>query len=162
MGIYDAPVRRLDGAEASLHAYEGEVLLVVNVASACGFTPQYTGLQALESRYAGQGFEVLGFPCNQFGAQEPGSSEEIASFCETNYGVTFPMFEKVEVNGEGRTPLYALLTETPDGEGEAGDVSWNFEKFLVGRDGSVLGRYRSKTAPEDPALTGAIEAALGS
>jgi glutathione peroxidase len=161
MGIYDAPVRRLDGAAASLGDYAGEVLLVVNVASNCGFTPQYAGLEQLYKSYHDRGLEVLGFPCNQFGAQEPGSAEEIASFCSVNYGVSFPMFEKVEVNGAGRSELYAELTETPDAEGKAGDVSWNFEKFLLGRDGSVLARYRSKTAPEDPILTGAIEDALG-
>ncbi len=161
MAIYDAPVRRLDGGDASLGDYAGEVLLIVNVASQCGFTPQYMGLQKLYQDYHDEGLEVLGFPSNEFGAQEPGSAEEIASFCSLNYGVTFPMFEKVEVNGAGRTPLYETLSATPDAEGKAGDIAWNFEKFLVGRDGTVLGRYRSRTAPEDPVLVAAITEALG-
>jgi glutathione peroxidase len=160
MEVYDAPVRRLDGGSASLSDFSGEVLLVVNVASHCGFTPQYAGLQELYEQYHERGFEVLGFPSNQFGAQEPGTPEEIASFCETSYGVTFPMFEKVEVNGPNRTALYETLTETPDAEGNAGDVAWNFEKFLVDRDGKVIGRFRSKVAPDDPMLIGAIEGAL--
>jgi len=160
MGVYDAPVRRLDGGSASLSDYSGEVLLVVNVASHCGFTPQYAGLQKLYEQYHERGFEVLGFPSNQFGAQEPGTHEEIATFCETNYGVTFPMFEKVEVNGPSRTALYETLTEAPDPAGNSGDVAWNFEKFLVDRDGKVIGRFRSKTAPDDPTLIGAIESAL--
>jgi glutathione peroxidase len=160
MGIYDAPVRRLDGAAASLADYEGEVLLVVNVASRCGFTPQYEGLERLYETYHDEGLEVLGFPCNQFGQQEPGSAEEISNFCTATYGVTFPLFEKVEVNGPERTPLYSTLTEKSDQDGVAGDVKWNFEKFLVARDGEVLSRYRSKTAPDDPALLTAIEGAL--
>ncbi|HWD25372.1 MAG TPA: glutathione peroxidase, partial [Acidimicrobiales bacterium] len=132
MAIYDAPVRTLDGEEASLRQYEGKVLLMVNVASKCGLTPQYSTLEELQEQYADQGFSVLGFPCNQFGGQEPGSAEEISEFCSTTYGVTFPIFEKIEVNGAKRTPLYSELTAFPDSDGESGDVRWNFEKFLVG------------------------------
>src|SRR5947209_2738084 len=135
MTIYDVPVRTLDGQPASLHDYEGKVLLVVNVASKCGLTPQYTGLERVHEKFAERGFAVLGFPCNQFGAQEPGSPEEIATFCSATYGVTFPMFEKIDVNGEDRHPLYALLSELTDAEGHTGDVRWNFEKFLVDRSG---------------------------
>jgi glutathione peroxidase len=131
----------------------------VNVASKCGLTPQYAELQALHDKYADRGFSVLGFPCNQFGAQEPGSAEEIREFCSTSYGVTFPMFEKLNVNGPNRHPLYTQLTSVADANGEAGDVQWNFEKFLVTSDGAVR-RFRPKTKPSDPALTQAIEAAL--
>ena len=123
-------------------------------------TPQYAGLERLHERYAGRGFAVVGFPCNQFGAQEPGTAAEIGEFCSTTYGVTFPMFEKVEVNGPGRHPVYTELTAVPDASGEAGDVQWNFEKFLVGPDGRVLARFRPQTTPEDPALIAAIEANL--
>lgn len=158
--IYDAPVRTLDGGHAALSDYQGKALLIVNVASQCGLTPQYSGLQQLHEEYGGRGFEVLGFPCNQFGGQEPGSSDEIAQFCETNYGVSFPMFEKIEVNGEGRHPLYEQLTAVPDAEGEAGDIQWNFEKFLVSAEGEIVGRFRPLTAPDDPALVTAIEEQL--
>ena len=123
-------------------------------------TPQYAGLERLHERYAGRGFAVVGFPCNQFGGQEPGTAAEIGEFCSTTYGVTFPMFEKVEVNGPGRHPVYTELTAIPDASGEAGDVQWNFEKFLVGPDGRVLARFRPQTTPEDPALIAAIEANL--
>jgi len=133
---------------------------VVNVASKCGLTPQYAGLERLHERYAGRGFAVVGFPCNQFGGQEPGTAAEIGEFCSTTYGVTFPMLEKVEVNGPGRHPVYTELTAVPDASGEAGDVQWNFEKFLVGPDGRVLARFRPQTTPEDPALIAAIEANL--
>jgi glutathione peroxidase len=160
MAIYDADIHTLTGEPASLHDYEGDVLLMVNVASKCGLTPQYEQLEALEKRYEGQGFHVLGFPCNQFNGQEPGSAEEIAEFCSATYGVTFPMFEKIEVNGEGRHPLYSELTQTPDAEGEAGDIAWNFEKFLVSRSGEVLERIRPRTTPDDPAVVAAIEAAI--
>jgi glutathione peroxidase len=158
--LHDIAVKTLDGQPASLGDLAGKTLLVVNVASQCGLTPQYTGLQQLHERYAERGFAVLGFPCNQFGAQEPGTAEEIGTFCSENYGVSFPMFEKIEVNGPGRHPLYAELTAVPDAEGEAGDIQWNFEKFLVAPDGSVLGRFRPLTEPEDPALVAAIEANL--
>ena len=133
---------------------------MVNVASKCGLTPQYAGLERLHERYAGRGFAVVGFPCNQFGGQEPGTAAEIGEFCSTTYGVTFPMLEKVEVNGPGRHPVYTELTAVPDASGEAGDVQWNFEKFLVGPDGRVLARFRPQTTPEDPALIAAIEANL--
>ena len=160
MSIYDHPVQALDGSDADLHDYEGKVALVVNVASKCGLTPQYEGLEKLQKTYADQGFTVLGFPCNQFGGQEPGSSEEIATFCSSTYGVTFPMFEKVDVKGEARDPLYADLTEVPDAEGAAGDIQWNFEKFLVAPGGEVIARFRPMTDPEAPEVTEAIEANL--
>jgi glutathione peroxidase len=158
--VHDIAVKTLDGRPASLGDLAGTTLLVVNVASQCGLTPQYAGLQRLQEQYAERGFAVLGFPCNQFGEQEPGSAEEIGEFCAENYGVGFPMFEKIEVNGPGRHPLYAELTATPDADGQAGDVQWNFEKFLVGPDGSVIGRFRPLTEPEDPTLVAAIEASL--
>jgi len=160
MAIYDAPVRTLDGGPADLSDYEGKALLVVNVASQCGLTPQYSGLQQLHKQYGSRGFEVLGFPCNQFGAQEPGSADEIAEFCETSYGVEFPLFEKIEVNGEGRHPLYEQLTATPDADGEAGDIQWNFEKFLISPQGEIVARFRPMTTPEDPGLVEAIEEQL--
>jgi len=156
---YDIDLRTLEGEPTSLAEYEGEALLIVNVASKCGLTPQYAELQALHDKYADRGFAVLGFPCNQFGAQEPGSAEEIREFCSTSYNVTFPIFEKLNVNGPNRHPLYTQLTAVADAAGEAGDVQWNFEKFLVTPDGAVR-RFRTKTKPSDPALTQAIEAAL--
>jgi len=160
MAIYDAPVRALDGGPADLSDYEGKALLIVNVASQCGLTPQYSGLQQLHKEYGSRGFEVLGFPCNQFGAQEPGNADEIAAFCETSYGVEFPLFEKLEVNGQGRHPLYDQLTATPDADGEAGDIQWNFEKFLISPSGEIVGRFRPMTTPEDPDLVTAIEGQL--
>jgi len=160
MAIYEAPVRALDGGPADLSDYQGKALLIVNVASQCGLTPQYSGLQQLHKEYGSRGFEVLGFPCNQFGAQEPGSADEIAEFCETSFGVEFPLFEKIEVNGEGRHPLYQQLTATPDAEGEAGDIQWNFEKFLISPQGEIVGRFRPMTTPEDPGLVEAIEEQL--
>ena len=156
---YDIDLRTLEGEPTSLAEYEGEALLIVNVASKCGLTPQYAELQALHDKYADRGFAVLGFPCNQFGGQEPGSAEEIREFCSTSYNVTFPIFEKLNVNGPNRHPLYTQLTAVADAAGEAGDVQWNFEKFLVTPDGAVR-RFRPKTKPSDPALTQAIEAAL--
>ena len=159
MTIYDAPLRTLSGEPTSLEPYRGRPVLIVNVASKCGLTPQYEGLERLHEDYAERGFSVLGFPCNQFGAQEPGSPEEIQTFCSTTYGVTFPMFEKVEVNGEGRHPIYDELTAVADAEGYHGDVRWNFEKFLVTADGSVQ-RFAPQVTPEDPILVAAIEAAL--
>jgi glutathione peroxidase len=161
MAIYDAEIDALDGGPADLGDYQGKALLIVNVASQCGLTPQYSGLQELHDEYADQGFAVLGFPCNQFGGQEPGTADEIATFCETNYGVTFPMFSKIEVNGEGRHALYDELTTHADDEGEAGDIQWNFEKFLVSGDGEVVRRFRPLTTPDDPALVSAIEDQLG-
>jgi glutathione peroxidase len=162
MGIHEIPVKTLDGQDSSLGSLAGQALLVVNVASKCGLTPQYSGLERLQERFGGQGFSVVGFPCNQFAGQEPGSAEEIQTFCSTTYGVTFPLFEKIDVNGEARHPLYAELTKTADAEGAAGDVQWNFEKFLVGADGEVLARFRPRTEPEDEAVVKAIEAALPS
>ena len=160
MSIYDHPVKALDGGDADLHDLEGRAVLVVNVASRCGLTPQYEGLERLQRRYADAGFTVAGFPCNQFMGQEPGTAEEIQTFCSTTYGVTFPMAEKVEVNGEGRHPLYAELTAVPDAEGKDGDVAWNFEKFLVAPGGRQITRFRPQVEPEDAAIISAIEAAL--
>jgi glutathione peroxidase len=151
---------RLDGSPASLADFDGQALLVVNVASKCGFTPQYAGLEALYERYRDRGLAVLGFPSNQFGAQEPGRADEIAEFCSATYGVTFPMFAKTDVNGADRHPLYERLTRTADATGEAGDVAWNFEKFLVSPAGEVVARFRSSVAPDDPALLEAVESVL--
>ena len=157
MTLYDIPVKTLSGEDSSLGALAGKTLLVVNVASKCGLTPQYAALEALHARLADRGFSVVGFPCNQFMGQEPGTAEEIEEFCSTTYGVTFPMFEKIEVNGEGRHPIYDELTAVPDADGAAGDVQWNFEKFLLGPDGAVLARFRPRTVPDDPAVLAAIE-----
>ena len=160
MTIFDVPLTTLDGRTTTLAEHKGDTLLLVNVASRCGMTPQYTALEELQRTYAGRGFSVLGFPCNQFGGQEPGTSEEIAEFCATTYGVSFPMYDKVEVNGPDRHPLYEELVSVADDSGAAGDVRWNFEKFLVGPDGTVERRFRSKVPPQDPTLVGALEAAL--
>ncbi|HEX3590273.1 MAG TPA: glutathione peroxidase [Pseudonocardiaceae bacterium] len=160
MSLYDIPLKTLSGEPTSLADLRGKALLIVNVASKCGLTPQYTGLEQLQERYADRGFSVVGVPCNQFGGQEPGSAEEIQTFCSTTYGVTFPMLEKVDVNGDERHPLYQELTRTADADGAAGDIQWNFEKFLVSADGQVLGRFRPRTEPEDETVVKAIEAAL--
>jgi glutathione peroxidase len=160
LSLYDIPLTTLDGQPGSLRDLAGKTLLVVNVASKCGLTPQYTGLERLHERFAGRGFAVVGFPCNQFGGQEPGSVEEIAEFCSTNYGVTFPMFEKIDVNGPDRNAVYTELTALPDAEGAAGDIQWNFEKFLVSADGKAIARFRPMTEPEAPEVVSAIEAAL--
>jgi glutathione peroxidase len=160
VALRDIPVNTLAGEPSSLGALDGKTLLVVNVASKCGLTPQYTGLEELQKTFADRGFSVVGFPCNQFGGQEPGSAGEIAEFCSATSGVSFPMFEKIDVNGPGQHPIYAELTATADAEGEAGDIQWNFEKFLIGADGAVLARFRPMTTPEDPALVAAIEANL--
>ncbi|MEU5009678.1 glutathione peroxidase [Streptomyces sp. NPDC021749] len=160
MSLYDIPLRTLTGEPASLADHRGKALLVVNVASKCGLTPQYEGLERLQRRYADRGFSVLGFPSNQFAGQEPGTAEEIATFCSTTYGVSFPLFEKGDVNGTARQPLYAELTAAADAEGNAGDVQWNFEKFLIDTEGRVAGRFRPRTEPEAPELVAAIEAAL--
>ncbi|HEY2442664.1 MAG TPA: glutathione peroxidase [Streptosporangiaceae bacterium] len=160
MTVHDIPLKTLAGQPASLGDLAGKTLLVVNVASQCGLTPQYTGLEQLHEQYAGRGFAVVGFPCNQFGGQEPGTAEEIQEFCSTTYGVSFPMFEKIEVNGPGRHPVYTELTELADAGVEAGDVQWNFEKFLVAPDGKPIARFRPRTTPDDPDLTAAIEANL--
>ena len=160
MSIYDIPVKTLAGDDSSLGDLSGKVLLVVNVASKCGLTPQYTALEALHSRLSQRGFAVVGFPCNQFGGQEPGTAEEIAEFCSASYGVTFPMFEKIEVNGSGRHPVYTELTAFPDANGDAGDIQWNFEKFLLGADGTIAARFRPRTTPDDPEVLAAIEEIL--
>jgi len=158
--IYDLELTTLAGEPAPLGSYRGRLVLAVNVASRCGLTPQYEGLERLHRRFAEHGLAVLGFPCNQFGDQEPGTAEEIREFCDARFGVSFPMFAKLEVNGPGRHPLYAILTETADDDGKSGDVLWNFEKFLVSPDGEVLRRFRPMTAPEDPDVVSAIEANL--
>jgi glutathione peroxidase len=159
--ILDIPVKTLSGQDSSLGAAApGSALLVVNVASRCGLTPQYTALEKLHEQFRDRGLAVVGFPCNQFGGHEPGTAEEIAEFCSAAYGVTFPMFEKIEVNGPGRHAVYASLTEVPDAAGEAGDIQWNFEKFLVRPDGTVAARFRPRTTPDDPEVLAAIEANL--
>ena len=155
--IYSFSARTLGGEEVSLEQYRGKVLLVVNTASECGFTPQYAGLQKLYETYAGRDFVVLGFPCNQFGKQEPGDATQIGSFCEKNYGVSFPMFEKIDVNGAGRHPVYTELTELPDADGAAGDIQWNFEKFLLRPDGTVAARFRPRTTPDSPEVVAIIK-----
>jgi glutathione peroxidase len=160
MSIYDQPINTLDGQPTTLAEHKDKALLIVNVASKCGLTPQYTGLEALHERYADQGFMVLGFPCNQFGGQEPGSAEEIATFCSTSYGVTFPLYEKIEVNGEGRHAIYDELTEVADAGGHQGDIRWNFEKFLVAPGGTSVTRFSPVVTPEAPELVEAIEASL--
>ena len=160
MSIYDLPINSLEGSPGELSEQKGKVTLVVNVASKCGLTPQYTGLENLHEKYADRGFSVLGFPCNQFMGQEPGTPEEIREFCTTNYSVTFPLFEKIDVNGAQRHPIYAELTKTADAEGHDGDIRWNFEKFLVAGDGTVLARFSPKTEPDDPEITEAIEKAI--
>jgi glutathione peroxidase len=159
-GLDDIPLTTLDGRPASLQDHEGKALLIVNVASKCGLTPQYAGLERIHEKFADRGFSVLGFPCNQFLFQEPGSAEAIAEFCSATYGVTFPMFEKLKVKGRDQHPLYAELTKTADADGEAGKVKWNFEKFLLGRDHTVVRRFRPKVEPEDEQVLAAIEAAL--
>ena len=162
MSLYDIEIHRLDGEATTLADLQGQVALLVNVASRCGLTPQYNGLERLHERYAGRGFTVAGFPCNQFMGQEPGNAEEIAQFCSATYGVTFPLFEKIDVNGPDRHPLYERLTAVSDAEGKAGDVQWNFEKFLVSPAGEIVGRFRPRTEPEDPTLVAAIESLLPS
>ncbi|MGN6472278.1 MAG: glutathione peroxidase [Mycobacteriales bacterium] len=161
MSLYEIPLTTLDGKPATLGEHKGEVLLAVNVASKCGYTPQYEALQKLHETYSAQGFAVLGFPCNQFLFQERGSADQIATFCSTTYGVTFPMFEKLKVNGRDQHPLYGELTKTPDASGKAGRVKWNFEKFLISRDGEVIGRFRTPVKPDAPEIVQAIESALG-
>ncbi len=161
MAIYDTDIAALDGGANPLDALNGKVTLIVNVASKCGLTPQYEQLEAIHEQFTDRGFSVLGVPCNQFMEQEPGSAEEIQTFCSTTYGVTFPMTEKIEVNGDGRHPLYEQLTPVADAEGRDGDIQWNFEKFLVGTDGQVAARFAPTVVPDDPAVTSAIEAALG-
>jgi len=156
--IYDISLKDIDGKSTSLKAYKGKVLLIVNVASQCGYTPQYAGLESLYEKYKAKGFSVLGFPCNQFGAQEPGTNEAIKQFCSSKYQVTFPLFDKIEVNGPNRHALYLALA----GKDSAfpGDIKWNFGKFLIGRDGKLLKRFDSGTKPDAPELTQALESAL--
>jgi glutathione peroxidase len=160
MSIYDVDIAAIDGTAGALAPLSGTVTLVVNVASKCGLTPQYHGLEQIHEQYEGRGFSVVGVPCNQFLGQEPGTPDEIVEFCSTTYGVTFPLTEKIEVNGDGRHPLYEVLTATADADGHDGDIRWNFEKFLVGRDGEVLARFAPQVEPEDPAVIAAIEAAI--
>ena len=160
MSLYDIPINRLDGTSSSLGDFAGQAVLVVNVASKCGLTPQYETLEKIHETYADRGFSVVGIPCNQFGAQEPGSAEEIQEFCSTTYGVTFPMMEKIDVNGEGQHPIYAELTAVNDSEGAAGDIQWNFEKFLLSPSGEVVGRFRPMVDPAAPEIVEAIEANL--
>ncbi|GEB54947.1 glutathione peroxidase [Streptomyces gardneri] len=159
MSLYDIPLKTLTGEAVSLADYRDRAVLVVNVASKCGLTPQYAGLERLQKEYGERGLTVLGVPCNQFAGQEPGGADEIQTFCSVTYGVSFPLLEKTDVNGEGRHPLYTELTKVADADGEAGDVQWNFEKFLVGKDGGVT-RFRPRTEPEAPEVLSAIEAQL--
>jgi glutathione peroxidase len=160
MSIYATSIAALDGKPNALAGADGKVTLVVNVASKCGLTPQYEGLENLQKQYAARGFTVVGVPCNQFRGQEPGTAEEIQTFCSTTYGVTFPLTEKVDVNGDDRHALYAQLTPVADAEGVNGDIRWNFEKFLVGRDGNVIARFSPMVTPDSPEVVSAIEAAL--
>ena len=155
--LYDIPVTTIDGRETTLAEWAGHVLLIVNVASECGLTEQYRALQELQEEFAMRGFFVLGFPCNQFGGQEPGTEEQIADFCDANYGVTFPLFAKIDVNGESAHPLYRRLTQVADADGEAGDVAWSFEKFVIDDSGEIVGRFRPRTEPDDDAIIDLIE-----
>ena len=159
MSTTDEPIHTLQGEPTSLAAYAGQTILAVNVASKCGLTPQYAGLEELQKTYGDRGFTVIGFPCNQFLEQEPGTAEEIETFCSTTYGVTFPMMEKIDVNGDNRHPIYDELTKVADAEDHSGDIRWNFEKFLITPDGTIS-RYSPLTAPDDPGLIAAIEASL--
>jgi glutathione peroxidase len=158
--IHDIAVKDIDGKDTTLGAYKGKVLLIVNVASKCGYTPQYQGLESIYEKYKDKGFVVLGFPCNQFGQQEPGTNEEIKQFCSSKYNVKFPMFDKIDVNGEHRHPLYVALAgeQSP----YPGNIKWNFSKFLIGRDGKIIKRFDSKAAPESPEVIAAIDAAVAS
>ena len=158
--MWDAPLHTLQGAPTRRADHKGKALLLVNVASKCGLTPQYTTLEALQMKYESKGFTVIGFPCNQFGGQEPGTAEEIQTFCSTKYGVTFPIMEKIEVNGDNRHPIYKALTPIADASGHEGDIRWNFEKFVVSADGTKITRFSPKTTPDDPSVIAAVEAAL--
>jgi glutathione peroxidase len=159
--VLDYKMQSLDGKQVDLNQYKGKVVLIVNTASECGLTPHYEGLQALHEKYKDKGLVVLGFPCNQFGGQEPGSAKEIRAFCTTNYGITFPMFAKIEVNGDGQCDLYKQLTVKQAGAKFPGKIKWNFEKFVVGRDGQVIARFEPRTKPDDEKLVGTIEKQLG-
>ncbi len=158
--IWSTPIKTLKGEPTTLAAYKGKAILLVNVASKCGMTPQYSTLEALQKKYAAKGFTVIGFPCNQFGGQEPGTAEEIQEFCATNYGITFPIMEKIDVNGDTRHPIYKALTPIADIAGKNGDIRWNFEKFVVSADGKHITRFSPKVKPEDPTLIATVEAAL--
>ena len=158
--MWSAPIKTLRGKPMTLADQKGKALLLVNVASQCGNTPQYTALEALQKKYEAKGFTVVGFPCNQFGGQEPGSAQEIEQFCSANYGITFPITEKIEVNGDKRHPIYQALTAIADAGGHSGDIRWNFEKFVVSADGTKVTRFSPKTQPDDPAVIAAVEAAL--
>ena len=158
--LYEIPLKTLSGDDTTLAAHKGKAVLVVNVASKCGLTPQYEGLEKLHEQYADRGFSVVGFPCNQFKGQEPGTAEEIQEFCSTTYGVTFPLYEKVDVNGENRHPVYDVLTKAADDEGHEGDVRWNFEKFLLSPEGDVVARFGPLVQPEDEKLVHAVESQL--
>jgi len=158
--LWTAPIHTLQGAATKLADFKGKALLLVNVASKCGLTPQYTALEALHEKLAPKGFSVIGFPCNQFGGQEPGTPEQIQTFCSTTYGVTFPLTEKIDVNGAGRHAIYRELTAVADATGHKGDIRWNFEKFVVSADGSKITRWNPQVAPDDPAVLAAIEAGL--
>jgi glutathione peroxidase len=160
MGIQEIPLKALDGTPTSIAEHTDKAVLVVNVASKCGLTPQYTALEELHKTYSDQGFSVVGFPCNQFGGQEPGSAEEIQEFCSTTYGVTFPLFEKIDVNGEDRNPVYDELTKTADADGYTGDIRWNFEKFLLDGEGNIVARFSPRTEPDDPQVVDAIKSLL--
>jgi glutathione peroxidase len=158
--VFDIPLQTLSGEPTTLAPFQGKAVMIVNVASKCGLTPQYSGLERIHERFADSGFSVVGFPCNQFGGQEPGTAEEIQAFCSTTYGVTFPMMSKVDVNGPDRHPLYTQLATATDSDGNAGDIQWNFEKFLLDTSGKVIGRFRPATTPEDDTVLAAIKAAL--
>ncbi|MCX6523221.1 MAG: glutathione peroxidase [Actinobacteria bacterium] len=160
MSLYQTDLAALDGTPGVLAGLDGKVTLVVNVASKCGLTPQYTQLEELQVAYGDQGFSVLGVPCNQFMEQEPGTAEEIQTFCSSEYGVTFPLTEKIEVNGDERHPLYTELTQVADAEGRDGDIQWNFEKFLIAGDGEVIARFAPQVEPNDPQIVSAITSAL--
>jgi glutathione peroxidase len=162
MSIYEQQMSTLDGRPFDMETLRGKAVLVVNVASKCGLTPQYTGLEELQHTYAERGFTVLGVPCNQFGGQEPGTAEEISTFCSSTYGVTFPITEKVDVNGQRKHPLFIELEAQPDATGDAGDIQWNFEKFLVSPAGEIVGRFRPPIVPDAEELVSAIEAILPS
>ena len=158
--MWNVPIKTLQGKDTKLADYKGKALMLVNVASKCGLTPQYTTLEALQKKYGPKGFTVIGFPCNQFGGQEPGTAEEIEHFCSTTYGVTFPMMEKIDVNGPARHDIYKALTPLKDPSGHEGDIRWNFEKFVVSADGTKITRFSPKTKPDDPTVIAAVEAAL--
>ena len=160
MSLYDIPINRLDGTPSSLAEFQGKAVLAVNVASKCGLTPQYEQLEQLQKDYGDKGFSVVGFPSNQFLGQEPGTADEIQEFCSSTYGVSFPLMEKIDVNGDDRHPIYAELTEVEDTDGSGGDVQWNFEKFLISPSGEVVGRFRPTVLPDAPEVIEAIEANL--